>query len=65
MNQKFWQWIWGAIIGAGLLFIFLLYLISNYSPLYYSTESASDLGDFTDQEATSAVTLDLSDFNLE
>ncbi len=53
------KWIYGGIVLATGVFVFLLYLISNYSPLAQSDQGAelNNLENTSTSEATSSLKL--------
>ncbi len=58
MTKEELKWIYGAITLTGAAFIFILYLISNYSPLAQSDQGI-DLNNLeNNSEATSSFKLD-------
>lgn len=59
MTKEELKWIYGAIILTGAAFIFMLYLISNYSPLAKS-DSGIQINGLTDSESGEAT----SEINL-
>lgn len=62
MTKEENQWIYGGIILTGVIFIFLLYLLSNYSPLVKG-DPGVDLNQLEDNttEATSSLKLNFGD----